>query len=363
MIEIRRGLQLHGGRLLSVALTALLVGGSLLSACGRSDESHDEANAAVVRAPTGAASEIERPLEIEIFGTVEADRTATVSARVMAMVTVVRVHAGERVARGQTLLEIDPQAADGQLAQAMGGLAQARAGLVLAARNRERFEALVAVDSASALELDTARMQHDQAQGAVDEAEGAVRAASAVATDARVTAPFDARVAQRMVEVGDLAAPGRPLLTLESTRGRRLVVEIPESVAARAALDVGGKVRVAIDTHPELGLFDGEVVAAAPGVDPRSHTRRTEIALPVDDLPTGSAGRAWVEVGRVRAVTVPRDAVIERGGLSLVVIVTAEGRAATRVVTVGADLEATAGGSPRVEVLSGLSGGKSCCSV
>ncbi len=333
-----------------LAISGLVVGG-----CARHDAAPAEASPTSIRARVSGVVRLERPVEVEIYGTVESDRTAAISTRVMAMVTAVEVRAGDRVERGQVLLEIDPQMAQGQLDQAKGALAQARAALTLAARNHERFEALAATDAASELELDTARMHHEQARGAVEQAEGAVRAASAVASDARVTAPFEGRVVRRMVEVGDLAAPGRPLLMLETDRGRRLAIEVPESVAAQARLHVGQTIRVGVDTRPDLGRFEAQVIEAAPGVDPMSHTRSVKIALPVEDLPSGSSGRAWVPAGERSVVAVPPDALIERGGLSLVVLATADGRAATRVVTPGRRLRVPTG-EELVEVLSGLSG-------
>ena len=83
------------------------------------------------------------------------------------------VEAAEALPDGQLLLEIDPQAAKGQLAQAQGALSQARAALALAERNHERFKALAEVRAASELEVDMARMQYEQASGAVEQAQGA----------------------------------------------------------------------------------------------------------------------------------------------------------------------------------------------
>ena len=84
-----------------------------------------------------------------------------------------------------------------------------------------------------------ARMQYEQAKGAVEQATGAVEAASSVAKESRVVAPFAGRVAKKMVEPGDLAAPGRPLVMIESTAGRRLVLSVPESIVAASKLAVG----------------------------------------------------------------------------------------------------------------------------
>ena len=293
------------------------------------------------------------PVTLELPGTVEADRTAAVSSRVMATVTAVHVQAGDRVRRGQVLVEIDPQTAAGQVAQARGGLAQAEAGLALAERNYERYKALAATQAASQAELDFARMQHDQARGAVEQARGAVSAAASVASESRVTAPFDGRVTARMVEVGDLAAPGRPLVQIESSSAHRLTVSVPESLLARAGLALGSPVTVSIDSRPELGRFTGTVAERAPAADPMAHAFAVEVALGEVEVPSGSSGRAYVSSGERSAVTVPSEAVLRQGGAALVVVRDSEGRAVSRIVTLGTDL-----GDGRVEVLSGLAGGE-----
>jgi RND family efflux transporter MFP subunit len=272
----------------------------------------------------------------------------------MAMVTSIPVRMGDQVRKGQLLLEIDPQVSQGQLSQARGALGQAQAALSLAQRNFERFQALAEQDAASELELDMARMQYEQTMGAVEQAEGAVAAASAVASDNRVVAPFEGRVVRRMVEVGDLAAPGRPLLMLESSGARRLATFVPESLAARAGLQVGTELQVAIDSRPDLGRLQAQVVEMTPGADPASHSYQVKLALPAEGLPTGAAGRAWVPTEPESVVSVPTDSILRQGGMTLVVLRTDEGEASPRIVTLGRDL-----GDGRIEVLSGLGGGES----
>lgn len=333
----------------TILIPALLI----LAGCAGKEEAAKPAAPPTVSARLAAAEKITAPVTLELPGTVEADRTAAVSSRVMATVTAVHVQAGDAVRRGQALVEIDPQTAAGQVAQARGGLAQAEAGLALAERNFERYKALAATEAASPAELDLARMQHDQAKGAVEQARGAVSAASSVASESRVTAPFDGRVTARMVEVGDLAAPGRPLVQIESAAAHRLNVAVPESLLAGAGLALGSPVTVSIDARPELGRFQGTVVERAPAADPLAHAFAVEIALGAVDVPSGSSGRAYVSAGERSAVTVPAAAVLRQGGAALVVVRDSEGRAASRIVTLGTDL-----GDGRVEVLSGLSGGE-----
>ncbi|MGB5879102.1 MAG: efflux RND transporter periplasmic adaptor subunit [Thermoanaerobaculia bacterium] len=324
----------------------------LLAACGDHQTAESQVADTKIVASTASVERLEVASEIEIFGTVEAERTAAVSSRVMAMVTAVRVQTGDEVRRGQLLLEIDPQAAEGQLSQARGGLGQAQAALALAERNYERFKALAEVKAASELELDMARMQFEQAKGAVEQAEGAVSSASSVAGDSQVVAPFGGRVVQRLVEIGDLAAPGRPLMMLESTAGRRLALTVPETLMLESNLALGDEVRIRIDARADLGSLTGKITEMTPGADPASHSFRIKVALPAEGIPSGTAGRASIEGKKRELVAVPATAVLRQGGMSLVVIKTEDGRASSRVVTLGERRDG------QVEILSGLSGGE-----
>jgi RND family efflux transporter MFP subunit len=334
-------------------LSVLAVLTGAFACTGRAEPKPEAVAEEAVTARLAAVETVTVPLAIELPGTVEADRTAAVSSRVMATVTAVHVRAGDPVRRGQLLVEIDPQTASGQVAQARGGLAQAQAGLALAERNYQRFQALAATEAASQLELDLAKSQYEQAKGAVEQARGAVSSASSVAAESRVVAPFDGRVAARLVEAGDLAAPGRPLVQIESSSAHRLAVAVPESLLAKAGLALGSAVQIAIDARPDLGRFAGTVAELSPGADPVAHTFTVKIGLGKAEAPSGSTGRAWLSTGERSTVAVPTDAVLRQGGAILVVVRDAEGRAVSRIVTLGADL-----GDGRTEVLSGLTGGE-----
>jgi len=328
------------------ALVALAIP---VAACGGRHEAK-EASPAPVTAVLATAEAANLPDRVELYGTVEAAKTAAISSRVMANVLAVPVKAGDLVAEGAVLVEIDPATAQGQVGQARGALAQARAALALAERNYGRFQALAKSGSASELELDMARMQYEQAKGAVQQAEGGVEAASSVSRESRVTAPFAGRVASRMVDPGDFAAPGRPLVTVESATGRRLVVAVPASTAAGAGLKVGQSIPVRLDgaAADETGV----VAETSPGADPASHTFTVKIDLPGAPVATGLTGRAFVRGGERKSVLVPAAAVFRSGGLPMVVVRDADGKARSRAVTLGETRGET------VEVLSGLSGGE-----
>jgi RND family efflux transporter MFP subunit len=347
-IELRKiGRNIGVGFSLKVLLGAAAA--ASLGACS-SPHSPSKKDLPPVSAATALVERASLPDRLTLYGTVTADRSAAVSSRVMANVVAVPARVGQSVAAGDVLVEIDAETTRGQEAQARGALAQARAALSLAERNYERYKALAASGSASPLELDMNRMQYEQAKGAVQQGEGAVEAASSVARESRVTAPFAGRVAARLVEAGDLAAPGRPLVTVESATGRRLVVQVPAGTVAASGLKAGQKLSVRIDGA--AADLTGTVVEMSPGADLATHTYTATLELSGAPVATGLTGRATLDAAARPSVLVPESAVLASGGVSLVALKDGAGKARTRVVTTGA----SQGG--KIEILSGLSGGE-----
>lgn len=339
----------HDPRIIATAglvIAALAVA----SGCGRHEAELAPASLEPVTVHTTPVEQVTTSQPIEVRGTVHAGRESYVSSRVTGPVTAVFVDAGTPVRKDQRLLQIQPAASEGQLAQASGALSQAEAALALAERNYRRYQALHEQGAASDLELDMARMEYERAQGATTQAEGAVRAASTVADESLVRAPFDGRVVDTLVEVGDLAAPGRPLVRVQSTAGQQIWLIVRESDIGR--LEAGQQLAVSIDARPDLGTIEGRVEEIVPSADPATHTFVVKVGLPGITLPSGLAGRALIPGDEKARLVVPASAVHRRGGLELVVVRAEDGTARTRAVTTGRSLP-----GDRIEVLSGLEAG------
>lgn len=335
-------------------ITVALVSASVLvlaAGCGHEDPKTADMNLQPLEVATASVEVITDAEPIEVRGVVEAAQQAAVSSRVVGPVVSLLVNAGSTVSKGQILLEIEPEASQGQLAQAQGALAQAEAALALSERNFERYKALHIENAASELELDLARMQFEQARGAVAQAEGAVHSASTVAGESTVKAPFAARVVDTLVEVGDLAAPGRPLVKIESLAAQQILLTVRARDAGRVA--IGDELPVRIDARPDLGILTGTVVEIMPSADPATHTMTVKADIGDVTVPSGFSGRATITGDASERLVIPDSAVHHRGGLELVVVRAADGTARTRAVTTGA---VRAGG--RIEVLSGLDAGE-----
>lgn len=325
-----------------ISATAVLA----FAGCGHSDHSEDERPTVTVR--TAVVSIIDTNEFVEAIGSLRSTQEAMIAGKVMGTITEIRKSAGETVRRGEILVRVDSRDVAGQISQAQGALAQASAAMALAETNFHRFEKLHAKGSASDLELDQARYQYETAKGAVGQAEGALATARSYNSYAEIAAPFDGRVVDRFAEVGDLAAPGHPLIKIEGEGSKRLHASLDAEKVG--AVHVGDPVKVRISS---LGrrLFEGRIAEVVPAADPGTHSFLIKIDLEEDpELRAGLFGTALIPIGQRKALIVPRTSVLERGGLTGI-FVAQSGRASFRLVTV----RETAGDS--VEILSGLSSG------
>ena len=311
----------------------------------------------------------------EAGGVVQARTTATITARIQAPVLEVRASPGDRVRAGQVLVVLDGTdlaaharsaraaalAADQGVAAATADQQAAEAALVLARATHERIAGLHARRSATAQELDDAtaalRAAEAAAAGAaargrsavslVDSARAAGEAAATTAAFASLTAPFDGVVTEKMVEPGNMAAPGTPLLRLEDTRGFRLEVRVDESRIGQIAR--GTTVPVSLDSGPGGATItlNGTVSDIGRAMDAGARAFLVKIALPdTAGLRSGTFGRAHFGAAARRALTVPARALVRRGQMTSVLVVEQD-VARIRLVNVSG-----------TEVLAGLSEGE-----
>lgn len=302
-----------------------------------------------IQARTAQATERTVPRLIAVRGTIHAQDDAVLSSRAMGPVVRDHVKLGDRVRKGDALIEIEPQMSNGGLAQAQGALAQAQAALSLAERNLKRFESLYEAKACSQLELDMARMQQETAAGAVKQAQGAVAQASAVANESVLRAPFDGVIVEKFVSVGDLVGPGRPVVRVQTKQGRDLHFNVRASDAPQ--LTLGTPIACVLD-HTQQNV-EAVITEIAPSADPMTHSVTVKARLSdIDSLSAGFTATAEIPGGPTTALLIPASAVLKTGGLQLVTTVDESGVARTRAVTVG-----RVRGND-VEVLSGVQAGE-----
>lgn len=299
--------------------------------------------------PVEAAS---APRLLTVEATLEAAAQTVLAAQVSGRVVELNVDAGDRVAKGALLLRIDSREAAEALAAAEAVVAQAEAARLNARAQLQRNRQLFERGFVSQAALDQAQAGHDAAEAQWRAALAGRGQAGAVQAHALVHAPMAGVIAARHVEFGEMAQPGRPLLTLYQPGAMRAVVDLPQQRVAELG---AGPWQARIELPDSGRWLEAASVSVLPAADARTHTIRFRVELPPDTpgvLP-GLFARVHFLAGEAARLSVPVAAVLRRGELSAVYVAGADGRFVLRQVRTGTRLD-----GERIEVLAGLRAGE-----
>jgi RND family efflux transporter MFP subunit len=165
----------------------------------------------------------------------------------------------------------------------------------------------------------------------------------------QILAPFDSVVTRKWVDVGDQAAPGKPLIDIEDPSKLQLEADVPEAIASRIKPDA----RMTIRVGQSPGDLSGTIAEIAPTADPTSRTFRVKLDLPAGTgLISGQFARLIVPVGESTSMRVPTLAVVQRGQMEILFVVENQ-HARLHLVKTGRRV------NDEMEILSGLDSGDS----
>jgi len=282
----------------------------------------DEALAAL----EAAVQRADVPILVEAPGTVRSRHEATLSAQVSGAVQRVAAVAGQAVRAGEVLVELEGSELAAHAAAAHARATSAEEALSEAERELARTQTLFERQARTQSELDQAQTRRAEAQAELEAARQAAEAADTTLSHARVVAPFDGVLLARMVDPGDLATPGLPLVEVYAPGEPRLEARVAQELLA--ALPVGTALDVVLaaaeggDGGPRTTR--GVVEELRPAVDPATRTGLLVLALPELEevgapavLP-GTSGRALVPQGTRPAALVPAAALVVRGEVQMV---------------------------------------------
>jgi RND family efflux transporter MFP subunit len=263
-------------------------------------------------------------------------------------VTALHVDVGQRVAKGQLLLELDHRTLDSELRQAEATHAEAAAGVQLAQVNLHRGELLAKDKLISASALDELRAALVQAQ-AREATSRAQREGVQLRRDyAQLRAPDAGVISRRNVQPGQVVAAGTELLALIRQNRLEWRPELPEAELARVA--VGDAVRLRDATGAPV---EGRVRAVSPGVDASKRTGTVYAELPEPKaLKAGSFIEGRIISDASPGLVVPAGSVVVRDGYPYVFTVDPRSSVAHRVRVKAGERIGTV-----VEILDGLKPG------
>jgi RND family efflux transporter MFP subunit len=273
---------------------------------------------------------------VSYAGTVTPWKKVLLGAQIQGRVERMHVDAGDRVTRGELLVELGGEQ-----------LTQARAQFAVVERDYERMKALAEQGAVSPQAFEQAEAGYLAAKAGYD----------LVAGSAELRAPFNGIVSQRYLDEGEvftlmsMMTPSPAVL--EVIKIDTVKVEI--AVAERERASVVPGLDAAITSSSVRGrVFRGEVSRVDPGLDAMSRTAAADIVVanPGEVLRPGMFVNVRLELAPREALLVPRDALVRQEGTAVFYVYAVEnGVAKRRELRLGDSLDSS------VEVLGGLSEG------
>ena len=330
----------------TLPVATLLAAASLLAGCGGRNEPAPKPRAATFETLELAPKTSHR--ERVWDGVVQAVNQATMSAQTAGRVVELPFDVNDYVAAGSVIVRFTDVEQQSARRQAEAGLRAAEANEREARLAFDRAKEMLDKKLVAKAAYDQALARRDAAVAALEAARAALREASEQVDYTVVRAPYSGILTERHVQVGETVRPGQPLLSGLSLARLRVEVDVPQTdiAAIRARkqaailLDDGRRIEAA-----ELIIF--------PYADPTTHSFRVRLELPEAEtgLNPGMTVKTAFALDDAERLLIPQGAIVQRGELSAVYAVDAQGRVMLRQIRTGHRL------GDEVEVLAGLHAG------
>jgi membrane fusion protein (multidrug efflux system) len=271
--------------------------------------------------------------QVEALGTVRANESVDLTAKVAGRVTAIKFREGEHVNTGDVLIELDSDEVRADLAAAEAAAADSRSQYK---RSQELFQTHV---------LSAAQL--DQINATLLANEAKVQAARSRLNDRILAAPFAGRVGLRNISLGGLVSPGDVITTLDDTSVVKLDFSVPEVFLSQ--LKAGLQIHARTSAYPDTA-FTGRVASIDTRVDPVS--RAVTVRAQIDNRDGRLRPGMFMTVQLVRpegkALLIPEQAIVPEGDRKYVFAIR-DGKAQRIPVQIGRRRPG------EVEVLAGLS--------
>lgn len=287
---------------------------------------------------------------ITASGKIEAVQNANISTRMMGYVNNVPVKVGDKVSKGQLLISINSADISAQKGQVNASIIEATAALKSAKRDFNRYTALFAENSASQKEMDDMTANYDMSKARLEAAKQMKNQVNAQLSYSNITAPFSGVVTGKYINKGDMANPGMPLLSIENPNNFQVIAMVPESEISK--IKEGQPANIHIKSINKL--IAGKVTEVSSSAKNTGGQYLVKVNLDKTDIKLLSGMFTSVQfpiekTTNTSPILIPTSAIIKRGELNGIYIVSQSNTALLRWLRLGRVY------GDNVEVLSGLS--------
>ncbi len=322
-----------------------------LLACGSSEEKNTAEKTPAVKVKTIKVTNLSNN-GFSYSGTVSAEQMTTIKTRHAGYVDQILVNVGEKVQRNQKLISIDNAELQAQLQQALAGKQQAEKQLEIAQKDLKRFERLKASNSISEKELEQIELKYQASLSAFEQAKQSYNQIAAMMDYTNIKAPFSGVITNKMIQEGDMAMPGMPLLSLTSSGTLEVKSDLSESQITKVRPEQSVKINI-----PSIGkTYEGIIteVSSSSEANGSRYFVKTAFTDKPDDALSGMFAKVYVEDKNTESkgntsISIPKNALVEKNGLQGVYVFGKSNTALLRWIKTGRQL------GENIEVLSGIS--------
>jgi RND family efflux transporter MFP subunit len=285
---------------------------------------------------------------LNLYANVEPINQATIYAQTSGVVKQINVDVNDMVEKGALLILLDDQQQTASLKEADAMLSQAKANQANAQKQYNRTRKLVAKHSLPQANLDEALAQLDAANAQIQQLIAAKHRAQEQLSYTRIVAPYSGIVTARHIEVGELAMPGKPLISGFSLTHLRISASIPERNIEQVR-----QAKTLIVNKGKEGALKLTDFTLFPYADPQSHSFTLRAPLPeaITGFSPGMLIKLSIPLGQSEIIWVPEQAVLTHNELNAVYLVDSKGQVQLQQIRIG---QRTA---DQIQVISGLSAG------
>lgn len=260
------------------------------------------------------------PLVVEALGTTVANESVTITAQEADVVTSISFEDGDKVDKGQLLLELNNEEELARLKELSVNISEAQ-------RQLKRIKGLAKESAASEQLLDEQRARVDALESQQDVIEAQLR-------QLQIFAPFSGSLGIRQVSIGSLVRPGDVITTLDDLSLMKVDFSVSESHLSSLAL--GQSVFAKSVAYPEQ-TFTGEISSIDSRIDPVTRSVQVRARIPNDNnlLRPGMLLQINLQTRVLDTLVIPESALIPEGSSQSVYVVDADNKALKTQVTVG----------------------------
>lgn len=331
-------------------IITLLIIALITLSCGSKDKHHKITKLDSITVTTSKVNnDANTSSYLNVSGTVQSENTANLSTRMMGYVKRVNAKVGSKVKKGQLLVSISNTDLQAKLAQVNANISKAQVGVQAAKKDFDRFTALFAQESVSQKEMDDMTTHYEMAKSGLEAVQQMKNEVNAQFSYTNIRAPFSGVVTGKFVQVGDMANPGVPLISLESPNKFEVMSMVPESEISQ--IKNGTKVSVLIKSINET--ITGKVSEIGVSAKNTGGQYLVKIKLDKNKVKLFSGMFTTVQFPIKRTVNndkilIPIKSLVKNGSLKGVYTVSSQNTALLRWLRLGKTY------GENIEVLSGL---------